>query len=109
MHIANTKNGTTFKPGVHNEVDKEGDMVRRCLNLGSYNYLGFADDWNDTCEADVLRVVRSSPVSCSSPRVEVGTHALHRDLERLVARFLGKEDALVLNMGFNTNATTIPR
>lgn len=21
----------------------------RCLNLGSYNYLGFADDWKNTC------------------------------------------------------------
>ena len=33
---------------------------------------------------------------------------LHVELEQLVARFLGKGDALVLNMGFNTNATTIP-
>ena len=108
MHIANKNSGTTFRLGSHNEVDDAGDVVRRCLNLGSYNYLGFADDWNETCEGDVLRVVRESPVSCSSPRVEVGTHALHRELEKLVARFLGKEDALVLNMGFNTNATTIP-
>lgn len=24
--------------------------TRDCLNLGSYNYLGFADDWHDTCK-----------------------------------------------------------
>jgi len=26
----------------------------RCLNLGSYNYLGFADDWMSTCGEHVL-------------------------------------------------------
>jgi serine palmitoyltransferase len=29
-------------------------------------------------------------------------------VERIVATFVGKEDAIVLNMGFNTNATIIP-
>mmetsp|Transcript_10619 Transcript_10619/g.19230 ORF Transcript_10619/g.19230 Transcript_10619/m.19230 type:complete len:597 (+) Transcript_10619:113-1903(+) len=105
---ADTDKPTQFVDGQYNETDEDGDVVRRCLNLGSYNYLGFADDWNDTCEKDVLSVLDRAPVSCSSPRVEVGTHELHRELEVLVARFLGKDDALVLNMGFNTNATTIP-
>ncbi|GMH80196.1 hypothetical protein TL16_g08441 [Triparma laevis f. inornata] len=103
-----TNKNTQFQDGEYNETDAEGDVVRRCLNLGSYNYLGFADDWNETCEEDVLSTLSVAPVSCSSPRVEVGTHLLHRELELLVARFLGKDDALVLNMGFNTNATTIP-
>ena len=48
------------------------------------------------------------PVSNSSCRNEFGTTVLHRQVEELVSRFLGKEDALCLNMGFNTNATTIP-
>jgi serine palmitoyltransferase len=48
------------------------------------------------------------PLSSSSPRNEFGTTSLHRQVEETVANFLGKEDALVLNMGFNTNATTIP-
>jgi serine palmitoyltransferase len=37
-----------------------------------------------------------------------GTLALHRELEKTVARFLGKEDALAYTMGFGTNSTTIP-
>ncbi|KAG7374506.1 AMP-dependent synthetase and ligase [Nitzschia inconspicua] len=86
----------------------EGRVARSCLNLGSYNYLGFADDWNITCKKDVLGSLQDLPVSNSSSRNEFGTTKLHRDVEEIVARFLGKEDALVLNMGFNTNSTTIP-
>jgi len=81
---------------------------RKCLNLGSYNYLGFGDDWQLTCSKDVLGSIESLPVSNSSCRNEYGTTKLHREVEETVARFLGKEDALTLNMGFNTNSTTIP-
>lgn len=86
----------------------EKRVARECLNLGSYNYLGFGDDWHLTCKKDVVGSLENFPVSNSSCRNEFGTTKLHRDLEELVARFLGKEDALALNMGFNTNCTTIP-
>lgn len=33
---------------------------------------------------------------------------MHVELEQQVARFLGKEDCVVFNMGYGTNATTIP-
>merc|ERR1719491_1285723 len=83
-------------------------VARACLNLGSYNYLGFADDWKLTCRDDVLDSLNDLPISNSSCRNEFGTTKLHREVEEVVARFLNKEDALVLNMGFNTNCTTIP-
>jgi serine palmitoyltransferase len=86
----------------------DGRVARSCLNLGSYNYLGFADDWKDTCQENVLGSLQDLPVSNSSCRNEFGTTKLHQEIEEVVARFLGKEDALVLNMGFNTNSTTIP-
>lgn len=76
--------------------------------MGSYNYLGFADDWKITCKENVMESVERMPVSVGSSRAELGTTVLHRELEHLVSRFMGKEDTLVLNMGFNTNATTIP-
>jgi serine palmitoyltransferase len=31
-----------------------------------------------------------------------------QELEELVARFVGKEEAIVFNMGYATNSTTIP-
>ncbi len=44
----------------------------------------------------------------SLPSVSVGTLDYHRDLEKLLARFLGKEAAIVFGMGFATNSTNIP-
>jgi serine palmitoyltransferase len=83
-------------------------VARHALNLGSYNYLGFADDWHVTCKTDVMQTLHNFPTSCSSARMDWGTLVLHRELESTVARFLGKEDALVYTMGFGTNSTTIP-
>ncbi len=40
--------------------------------------------------------------------MDFGTHALHLQLEEAVARFVGKEAAVVLAMGYDTNASTIP-
>merc|ERR1711871_15562 len=81
---------------------------RRCLNLGSYNYLGFADDWMNTCGEPVLKAAREWPTSCGGTRTGVGTTPLHRKLEAKVAKFVGKEDAVVFNMGYGTNSATVP-
>jgi serine palmitoyltransferase len=61
-------------------------IARDCLNLGSYNYLGFADDWNATCQKPVLEALDNLPVSCSASRYEAGTTIIHKKLERLVVR-----------------------
>ncbi|CAM9755992.1 unnamed protein product [Chrysoparadoxa australica] len=81
---------------------------RDLLNLGSYNYLGFADDWQTSCREAVLPVLGTMPIACSSSRRDYGTTIEHRELEKCVARFVGKEDAVVFNMGFGTNAAVIP-
>ncbi|KAL7450515.1 hypothetical protein ACHAWC_002426 [Mediolabrus comicus] len=86
----------------------DGRVIRKCLNLGSYNYLGFADDWDITCREGVTKSLINLPSSVGSSRLEFGTTSLHRSVEKIVASFVGKEDAVVLNMGFNTNATIIP-
>lgn len=90
------------------EAHTTGAVARKCVNLGSYNYLGFGDDWKNTCRGEVMTSVEKFPVSSQASRTEFGTTALHRELEKTVAEFLHKEDALALTMGFNTNATTIP-
>ena len=38
----------------------------------------------------------------------LGTLDIHVELESLVARFIGKEAAMVYGMGFATNSTNIP-
>mmetsp|Transcript_7413 Transcript_7413/g.16200 ORF Transcript_7413/g.16200 Transcript_7413/m.16200 type:complete len:771 (+) Transcript_7413:321-2633(+) len=98
-----------YTKGQHFVLCQPEDRVSRsCLNLGSYNYLGFADDWDVTCRRGVVSSLTNLPISTSSCRVEYGTTTLHQQVERIVSRFLGKDDAMILNMGFNTNATTIP-
>ena len=84
------------------------DQTTRCLNLGSYNYLGFADDWANTCRERVMTSLNTWPISMQTSLGEGGCTAIHKDLESTVARFVGKEAALVYTMGYGTNATTIP-
>lgn len=79
----------------------------RCLNLGSYNYLGFAEA-TGTCADEAERTAREMGLALASPRVELGTNKLHLDLEQLTARYLGVEDAIVFGMGFATNALNLP-
>jgi len=81
--------------------------TQRCLNLASYNYLGFANQ-DPYCTPRVLDVLRRYGASSCSPMREAGhTEVVHR-LERKVAGFLGKEDALVFGMGYATNSTVLP-
>ena len=40
--------------------------------------------------------------------VAVGTLDIHKELEQMVAKFVGKPAALVFGMGFATNSTNIP-
>lgn len=79
----------------------------KALNLGSYNYLGFAENSGDSSH-EAMRAVRESGVSTGSSCTELGTLKAHRDLERLIAQFLRVEDSIVFGMGFATNALNIP-
>uniref|UniRef100_A0A336LUV0 serine C-palmitoyltransferase n=1 Tax=Culicoides sonorensis TaxID=179676 RepID=A0A336LUV0_CULSO len=78
-----------------------------CLNLGSYNYLGFAQN-SGPCAEDSEKSIINSGISLCSPRRELGTNSLHNELESLTAKFLGVDDAIVFGMGFATNALNLP-
>jgi len=79
----------------------------KCLNLASYNYLGFAESEGPCAESAKLAIQKYGIAHCSS-RHELGTSEQHIELERLTARFLGVEDAMVFGMGFATNSLNIP-
>ncbi|ORZ12736.1 pyridoxal phosphate-dependent transferase [Absidia repens] len=81
--------------------------VTENLNFASYNYLGFAQK-KGPCADAVEQATLINGIPSPSPRAEAGSTQLHNDLERLVARFVGKEDSMVVSMGFATNSTTIP-
>ncbi|KAL0014634.1 hypothetical protein SO802_001703 [Lithocarpus litseifolius] len=90
-----------------NKTLKRTTRIRRCLNLGSYNYLGFAAS-DEYCTPRVIDSLNKySPSTCSS-RVDGGTTVLHKELEKHVANFLGKQDAIVFGMGYVTNSAILP-
>jgi len=90
----------------HSTFSLMGTMTR-CLNISSYNYLGFAAAQGGCADA-VEESLRRYGVSTCGARLEGGSSELHVTAEALVARFVGQEDALISSMGFATNSTIIP-
>ncbi|KAI8809477.1 pyridoxal phosphate-dependent transferase [Cladochytrium replicatum] len=81
--------------------------VKECLNLSSYNYLGFAQS-EGPCADSVEESIKTFGVAVGSSRMDAGTTSLLMETEALVARFLGQEGAILISMGFATNSTSIP-
>lgn len=81
--------------------------INETINFASYNYLGFAQSSGPCADAVEESISKLGVVTCS-PRGEAGSSDIHTELERLTARFVGKEDAMIVSMGFATNSTTIP-
>lgn len=83
-----------------------GETVR-LLNMASYNYLGFAET-SGPCTVAAIEATRKYGLGVCSTRQELGTFDIHRELERLTARFIGVEDCVTFGMGFATNSMNIP-
>lgn len=88
--------------------DKDGKQkTTRALNLGSYNYLGFAEN-DGECAESSMEDANKYGSTTSSTRAELGSCDIHEELETLVAKFVGKEAALTFGMGFATNSANLP-
>ena len=82
-----------------------GGKPRPVINLCSYNYLGLANHPEVIGAAhEALRTHGLG--ACGSPMLS-GMTDLHRELERRVAKFLGREDAMLFNSGFGGALGTI--
>ncbi len=81
---------------------------KRSINMASYNYLGFAEN-EGICTERAIQAAKTFGLTPSSSRQELGLWAIHKKLEKTVARFLGTEDAFAVGMGFATNALNLPR
>jgi len=85
-------------------INYEG-RPRSVINLCSYNYLGLAN------HPEVISAARDALAkyglgACGSPLLS-GMTDLHRQLERRVAGFLRREDAMLFNSGFGGALGTI--
>ena len=84
-----------------------GGKPRPVINLCSYNYLGLAN--HPEVLAAAHEALRTHGLgACGSPMLS-GMTDLHRELERRVARFLGREDAMLFNSGFGGALGTIAK
>lgn len=81
--------------------------IKKCLNLGSYNYLGFAESSERCRDAVKAKLSKYGSSTCGS-RLSLGYTDVHRELEHLVARFVGKEESIIFGMGYATNSTNLP-
>src|SRR6059058_2594486 len=78
---------------------------RPVINLCSYNYLGLAN--HPEVLAAAHEALRTHGLgACGSPMLS-GMTDLHRELERRVAKFLRREDAMLFNSGFGGALGTI--
>ncbi len=85
-------------------INYEGEP-RSVINLCSYNYLGLANH-PDVIAAAHQALKTHGLGACGSPMLS-GMTDLHRQLERRVAEFLGREDAMLFNSGFGGALGTI--
>src|SRR6266853_937541 len=78
---------------------------RSVINLCSYNYLGLAN--RPEVIAAAHEALKTHGLgACGAPMLS-GMTDLHRQLERRVAEFLGREDAMLFNSGFGGALGTI--
>src|SRR5947199_6720581 len=82
-----------------------GGQPKSVINLCSYNYLGLVNHPDVIAAAhEALRTHGMG--ACGSPMLS-GMTDLHRELERRVAKFLKREDAMLFNSGFGGALGTI--
>jgi glycine C-acetyltransferase len=74
---------------------------RDMLNLCANNYLGLADD--PRLAAAAKAAIDAHGYGMASVRFICGTADLHRELEQAIARFLGKDDAILFAACFDAN------
>lgn len=74
---------------------------RRVVNLCANNYLGLADD--PQIIAAAKEGLDKFGFGMASVRFICGTQTLHRELEQTIARYLGKDDAILFAACFDAN------
>ncbi len=91
-------------------IESESDATvsidgRELIMLGSNNYLGLTT--HPHVRERARQALEKYGTSCTGSRLLNGNLDIHVELEERLARFVGKESALVFSTGFGTNLGTI--
>jgi 8-amino-7-oxononanoate synthase len=74
---------------------------RELLNLASYNYLGIS--YRDEVKEAAIEAIRKYGLGASGSPILSGTFDVHLELEQAIARFKGKESAILFPTGYSAN------
>lgn len=98
-----------YYPYFHPIQSAPGDEVvvdgRKCIMIGSNNYLGLVN--HPKVKEAAAKAAMKFGTGCTGSRFLNGTLDLHIELEGKLAEFVGKKRALVFSTGFQTNLGTI--
>lgn len=94
-----------FQPLDNTEGTEVTVNGRRVLMIGSNNYLGLTT--HPKVREAAIEALRTYGPSCTGSRFLNGTLKLHMELERRLAAFMGKDDAIVFSTGMQTNLGAI--
>lgn len=89
----------------YNRTFELTDDSHDCINLASYNYLGFSKPTAED-EKSIVDTIREHGVMVA-PTHELGVTSKLKEAEALFAEYLGVEDSIIFGMGFATNACNI--
>ena len=92
------------------KIESDQDTVvtidgRKVLMFGSNSYLGLTN--HPEVKAAAIAAVEKYGTGCAGSRFLNGTLDTHIALEKALAEFAGKEDALIFSTGFQVNLGTI--
>lgn len=90
--------------------DNDGPIVtiegRKVVMAGSNNYLGLTS--HPHVKEAAIKAIEKYGTGCSGSRYLTGTIDLHVELEKRLAKFLGKEAVLLFSTGYQTAQGIIP-
>ena len=100
---------TGFYPYFLPLEDTEGPVAtfqgKRLVMVGSNNYLGLTT--HPKVRQAAIDAITRYGTSCTGSRFLNGTLALHQELEKRMAEFTGKEDAVCFSTGYQANLGVI--
>ncbi len=95
-----------FRPLEENEGPVVKIEGRKIIMAGSNNYLGLTT--HPKVKEAAINAIKKYGTGCSGSRYLTGTLDLHIELEKRLAKFMGKEDCLLYSTGFQAAQGVIP-
>ena len=86
------------------ESDQDTEVLingKKVLMFGSNSYLGLTN--HPKIKEAAIAAIRKYGTGCAGSRFLNGTLDIHEELEHRLAKFVGKEEAIIYSTGFQVN------